>query len=220
MDHVTRQPESPKKQIIIRAHHLPFACIIAGDILSPLQTLFSPYGDIVFLQRHAFMGIPTTSCDFTLELSDESCKNPNLQLPRVAPIERRNVLFSWTGVHFCRRCGYADHNKANCPKPYNYYLSEVPAIPTIIWGRAFPRGASRPAPSPARPSTHQQQSQQQQQQQPQQQQQQQQQQGPQRTPASEDGGDQWQQQKRHQKRKGRRPTGTKNKRNPDTKPSN
>ncbi|KAG0221098.1 hypothetical protein BGW42_008282 [Actinomortierella wolfii] len=100
------------------------------------------------------MGVPTTSWDFTLELSDRSAKDSNLLLPRVAPIDGRNVLFSWNAVRFCYRCGSAEHEKATCQEPADFFLSEAPPVTANILGRAFPPPTTRSASPPACSNTN------------------------------------------------------------------
>ncbi|KAG0247703.1 hypothetical protein DFQ27_001680, partial [Actinomortierella ambigua] len=142
---------SVRKRINIRAQNVPI-CPEEEDTLNALQALFGPAGEILDLQRHLLMGIPTANVDFTLELSDSAAENADLLLPRVAPIERRNVLFAWNAVRFCYRCGSPDHDKATCSKPSDYCLGEAQSVPSTIWGRAFPPTTNRSPPQSARPS--------------------------------------------------------------------
>ncbi|KAF9973687.1 hypothetical protein BGZ73_003056, partial [Actinomortierella ambigua] len=147
---------STKKHVNIRAHHLPLM-LSDEDTPRELEKLFGEVGSIVDLQRHSIGGIRTTKLDFTLELHDEVADDPDLMLPRVAVIQRRNVLFAWNAGNFCYRCG-ADHRKNSCPKESEGSLSEQPAVKEPIMARAFPpkepsppQTRKAPTPSPNLP---------------------------------------------------------------------
>ena len=133
---VSRVIRSIGTRITISSDYIPIGDIQARHSL--LQELFKDFGKIIHFSslcntKSKLNRAPTR---FVLEVRPDAPQD--LMIPRVAAVKGCNVLFAWSGSHFCFRCGKGDHLKAQCPKPHNYILHEQAALSEPILGRAFP----------------------------------------------------------------------------------
>lgn len=136
-------------RLTIRVDNLRF--MSPEERLKFAKETFGLYGNVLGTRSHTCTArgftFPLQSFDILLELPRTTSKD--LLLPRVVDAHGSNVLFTWSGVPVCFRCGEGSHLKTQCPKPLDYDLSNAPAVTIPIMARAFP---PRDAPLRATPT--------------------------------------------------------------------
>ncbi|KAF9572950.1 hypothetical protein BGW38_008471 [Lunasporangiospora selenospora] len=120
-------------RIHIKADRLPF--FDSNKRLALLEDIFHPFGKILHTNSHFYGGRKLSSMEFILEVPMGSSED--MLLPRVVSARGHNILFSWSGVPFCFKCGEGTHTKIQCGKPADFRIEQAPTIKEPIMARAF-----------------------------------------------------------------------------------